>query len=142
MSTKSLIIATESEMLAAGRAFSFGLQTPDRVHLTGDLGTGKTTFVRGVLNGLGYSDEVLSPTFSLVETYPLQAFIVVHFDLYRLEDEQELELIGFRDYFTNENVIFVEWPDRAMEILSTPDYDIRILQQGDERKVLINNTKC
>ena len=142
MSVKSLIIATESEMLAAGRAFSFCLQTPDRVHLTGDLGAGKTTFVRGVLNGLGYSDEVLSPTFSLVETYPLKAFTVVHFDLYRLEDEQELELMGFRDYFTNENVIFIEWPDRAMEILPAPDYDIHILQQGDERKVLINNTKC
>ncbi len=142
MLTKSLIIGTENEMLAAGRAFSFGLQAPDRVHLTGDLGAGKTTFVKGVLNGLGYSDEVLSPTFSLVETYPLKVFTIVHFDLYRLEDEQELELIGFRDYFTNDNVIFIEWPERAMEILSAPDYDIRILLQGDERKVLINNTKC
>ena len=138
MQTESIIIHNENEMLDAGQAFSFCLQAGDRVHLTGDLGAGKTSFVRGVIRGLGYPGEVLSPTFSLLETYEFDVFTVVHFDLYRLQDEQELELIGFRDYFTETNVIFIEWPDRAMEILSTPDYDIRIEQQGNDRKVLID----
>ena len=136
--SKPISIATESQMIESGQSFSYGLQAGDTVHLSGDLGVGKTTFVRGVITGLGYSGPVLSPTFSLVESYELRDFNVHHFDLYRLENEQELELIGFRDYFTKDNVIIIEWPDRAMELLGTPDYDIHIEQSG-VRQLVINH---
>ena len=137
MLTESQAINDENEMIDAGQSFSYGLKPGDTVHLSGDLGAGKTTFVRGVLLGLGCSDLVLSPTFSLVESYQTANFDLQHFDLYRLEDKQELELIGFRDYFSGDNVIIIEWPQRAMEMLATPNYDIHIHQQGEKRQLSI-----
>ncbi len=137
MRVEPQIINDENEMIAAGESFSYCLKPGDTVHMSGDLGAGKTTFVRGILLALGYENVVVSPTFSLVESYETAKFAVQHFDLYRVEDKNELELIGFRDYFTNDNVIIIEWPERAMEMLAAPNYDIRIQQQGEKRQLFI-----
>lgn len=134
---KRVDVAGEEQMIDVGRSFSYSLKAGDTVLLSGDLGVGKTTFVRGILRGLGYAGAVVSPTFSLIETYQFDAFNIQHFDLYRLEDEQELELIGFRDYFTNDNIIIIEWPQRIMKMQIPAAYDVRITQSGEVRQLEI-----
>lgn len=97
-----------------------------RIYLHGPLGVGKTTFVRGFLRGLGFTGKVKSPTFALVETYELPSFPVFHFDLYRLERPEELESIGFRDYFDGTGVCLVEWPEKAHALLMEPDLYVHL----------------
>jgi tRNA threonylcarbamoyladenosine biosynthesis protein TsaE len=90
------------------------------------LGSGKTTFVRGVLRGLGYQDKVKSPTYTLVEPYSLEKFTIYHFDLYRFKDETEWDDAGFREYFNNTSICLVEWPEKAGHILPKPDISIEL----------------
>lgn len=92
------------------------------VYLLGDLGAGKTTLVRGVLRGLGYTGRVKSPTYPLLETYQVGDLSVAHFDLYRLESPDAFTEAGFEDYFVGPGVRFVEWPDRAEGRLPDPDW--------------------
>ena len=130
-------VETTQQMIEKAALFSNRLKAGDTVHLSGDLGAGKTTFASGILNGLGYQGVVLSPTFSIVESYAFERITVHHFDLYRIESAQELELIGFRDYFTQANIIMIEWPQRAIQMLPTPNYDIHIQQTDLVRSVSI-----
>lgn len=83
------------------------------VALEGDLGSGKTTLVRGALGYKGIRDGVRSPTYTLVEHYPLEPLSIAHFDLYRLADPEELEYLGFRDYLDAGTLCLIEWPQRA-----------------------------
>lgn len=103
------------------------------VHLQGALGAGKTTFVRGFLQGLGYAGMVKSPTFIFVESYALQVKTVHHFDFYRLTDPELFELKGFRDYFTSDTLCFIEWPLRAGHYLPKADIPIFIEGIGEGR---------
>lgn len=94
------------------------------VLLSGDLGAGKTTLVRGFLRSLGHEGAVRSPTYTLVETYEVAGLSVFHFDLYRLSAPEELEEFGFRDYLDGAGWRFIEWPERAAGAL--PAADLRI----------------
>lgn len=107
------------------------------VYLHGDLGTGKTTLVRGALRSIGYSGPVKSPTFTLVEQYPFLGSSIYHFDLYRISDTDELEYMGLRDYFSTDSLCFVEWPEQGAGVLPSAHVEIFIAHDGPARTVEI-----
>ncbi len=96
------------------------------VTLAGDLGVGKTTLVRGLLRALGWNGPVKSPTYALVEHYPLSSLYFYHFDFYRLNDATEWDSAGFAELFRPDAVGVIEWPERAAGRLPTVDVAARL----------------
>ncbi|WP_163124438.1 tRNA (adenosine(37)-N6)-threonylcarbamoyltransferase complex ATPase subunit type 1 TsaE [Acinetobacter portensis] len=103
------------------------------VYLIGDLGAGKTTLTRYLLQSMGHQGSVKSPTYTLVEPYNISGKDVFHFDLYRLNDSYELELMGIRDYLETENALFLfEWPSKGGEEIPEAELIINIEKSEDE----------
>jgi len=102
------------------------------IYLHGDLGSGKTTLVRGVLRALGYHGRVKSPTYTLLEPYRAAGLDFRHFDLYRLQNREEWASAGFREEMDGHNISFIEWPERAQGRLPHADIEIcfEILPKG------------
>jgi tRNA threonylcarbamoyladenosine biosynthesis protein TsaE len=111
---------------ALGVALAAGVAPGRVLHLRGDLGSGKTTVVRGVLRALGHDGKVKSPTYTLVEPYGLSRLHLYHFDFYRLKDAAEWESSGFREYFGPHAACLVEWPERVGAALGTPDLELQL----------------
>jgi tRNA threonylcarbamoyladenosine biosynthesis protein TsaE len=107
------------------------------ITLQGGLGAGKTTLVRGILKGLGHRGRVPSPTYTLIEPYSAAGRSVLHVDLYRLADPEELEYLGFRELFTGDAIVLVEWPERAGSDLPEPDLLIRLQIKGAGRIAVV-----
>ena len=123
---------------ALGAALVPGLLPGRVIHLRGDLGTGKTTVVRGLLRALGYAGRVRSPTYTLVEPYALSRLHFYHFDLYRLKNENEWRESGFQEYFGADSVCAVEWPERAGGLLPRPDLEVRLEVAGSGRRARLS----
>ncbi|WP_411727395.1 tRNA (adenosine(37)-N6)-threonylcarbamoyltransferase complex ATPase subunit type 1 TsaE [Methyloglobulus sp.] len=108
------------------------------IYLYGELGAGKTTLVRGYLRAAGYTGTVKSPTYNLVEEYTVAKKKIVHFDLYRITDPEELEWIGINDYFNQDSICFIEWPEKGKGFLPEPDTVINLSVQGSGRMVEVS----
>lgn len=110
-----------------------GLRGLRQIHLRGPLGAGKTTFARGLLRGLGHQGSVRSPTYTLVEPYMLSGMTLLHMDLYRLADPEELDYLGLHDYGEDSVLWLVEWPERGTGWLPEPDLALRLELMGSGR---------
>ncbi len=127
-----------SETLAAAVAPHF---RPGFVlYLSGDLGTGKTTFARAVLRALGHGGRVPSPTFTLVQAYNLSSFHLYHFDLYRFSSPEQWREAGFDEHLGGEDAAIVEWPELGAGLLPSPDLWLRLAvgdaAAGDDARVV------
>lgn len=128
-------VATEPELAALASGFARALHArrawPLVIGLAGDLGSGKTTWVRAMLRGLGFAGRVPSPTYTLLEQYACEGLSVVHLDLYRLSGDEELENLGLRDWLEEPNRwIVVEWPERAPQLAERCDLNLTFSVQG------------
>lgn len=108
--------------------------------LQGDLGSGKTTLARGLLRALGVRAAVRSPTYTLIELYPLDGLTVVHADLYRLQDPGELEGLGLREWAQPHHLWLIEWPERGSGHLPAPD--LRLSLAVEAAAHVIEITPC
>ena len=134
-----LTLEDESATERFGQCLSAILPIPATVYLAGDLGVGKTRLVRAILQSMGHQGNVKSPTYTLVEPYAIGDISIHHFDLYRLADPEELEFLGIRDYFNDQVINFVEWPDKGRGFIAEPDLliTLRYAEQPDAREVTI-----
>lgn len=136
---RALRTDSEAGTEAAGADLALHLGPGDLVGIEGDLGSGKTVFVRGVLRGLGGDPaEVHSPTFTLVNLYPSPRGTVHHVDLYRLQTLQDLEGIGFQELARGSGITLVEWIDRIPEALAEETWHVvlsRVPGHDDDRRI-------
>jgi tRNA threonylcarbamoyladenosine biosynthesis protein TsaE len=129
-----LRLPNEASTLRLGEALAAGVAPGRVLFISGDLGAGKTTLVRGLLRGLGYAGRAKSPTYALVEPYSFSRLDLYHFDFYRFKDRSEWLNSGFREHFNPGSVCVVEWPEKAGDLLSPPDLQIRLEFDGEARR--------
>lgn len=127
----------EAATLRLGQALASGIAPGRVLHLSGELGSGKTTVVRGLLRALGHPGRVKSPTYTLVEPYSVSRLHFYHFDFYRIEDKAEWLNSGFREYFNRESACAVEWPERVAGLLPPPDLELRLAFEGPGRRATL-----
>lgn len=121
---------------AAGRRLAGRLRPGDTVAMTGDLGMGKTQFIRGIARGLGYAGAVTSPTFTLVHEYP-GPVPLYHFDMYRISGWDDLESTGFFDYLAAGGICAVEWSENIWEALPADAWVVQIGRGSDDHSRII-----
>lgn len=132
----------ESDLLALAKRVATKLPSEANalglaIALHGDLGAGKTTFVRGFLQGLGYTGTVKSPTYTLVESYDISGRQVHHMDWYRMQDAEQLEEMGIFEYFQGSSIILVEWPLARSATDFQADWNIQIDIRASGRDITI-----
>ena len=133
-------LPTESDTEAFGAALASVLHPGLKIWLQGNLGMGKTTLTRGVLRALGHEGKVKSPTYTLIEPYVVSRLDLYHFDFYRFNSPEEYLDAGLDEYFADQGVCIVEWPDKAVPYLPPPDVEIRLEAQDEGRFVEIDGT--
>jgi tRNA threonylcarbamoyladenosine biosynthesis protein TsaE len=129
----------EAGTLALGAALARVLTPGLTIYLHGDLGAGKTALTRAMLHAAGHAGHVKSPTYTLAEPYSVtlagRPVEVVHFDLYRLASPEEFLDAGFRDYFSENTVCVIEWPEKAAGVLPAPDIQLLLSIAGHGRDI-------
>jgi tRNA threonylcarbamoyladenosine biosynthesis protein TsaE len=120
---------------ALGSRLAPAIEPGMRLYFRGELGSGKSTLIRGLLRNLGVQTRIKSPTYTLVELYAVSRLNLYHFDFYRLLDAREFLDAGFADYFEGEGVCLVEWPERAGDLLPRPDVDFTLDYRGAGREI-------
>lgn len=136
-------LASEKDTESLGNALATVLSPGLQIWLEGNLGMGKTTLTRGVLRGLGHEGKVKSPTYTLIEPYVVSRLDLYHFDFYRFNSPDEYLDAGLDEYFAGEGVCMVEWPDKALPHLPSPDVEIRLEARENGRFVEISgNTEA
>lgn len=137
-STKPLafLLADEQATISFGQQLAVALDETAIIFLHGELGAGKTTLVRGMLRAMGYNNAVKSPTYTLVEEYYIANKHIYHFDLYRLNNPEELDFMGIRDYF-HQAIILIEWPEKGASYLPTPDLNCYIEIDENSRRITL-----
>ena len=106
------------------------------IYLIGELGVGKTALAQGFIQYFGF-EQVKSPTYSLVESYQNEVINIHHMDCYRLNDPEELEYIGIREYFLSEHLQLIEWPELGKGVIAKADISITLSGYGNQRKINI-----
>ena len=131
---RNMLIETHSaeETFEVGRKMGQEVKPGTIICLNGDLGTGKTVFTKGVAAGLGITEPVVSPTFTVVQIYEEGRLPLYHFDVYRIDDPDEMEEIGYRDYFYGGGVAIIEWSDLIAELI--PRDAVRVTIEKDTAK--------
>jgi tRNA threonylcarbamoyladenosine biosynthesis protein TsaE len=134
----TLHLPDEAATRALGARLARVLEPGLSLYLRGDLGSGKTTLVRGLLRGLGYEGRVKSPSYALVELYTISRLDLYHFDFYRFRDPKEWREAGFGEYFNGAAVCLVEWPEKAQGLLPDADIDIAFDFAGEGRDLRVS----
>lgn len=136
--TSEFVAAGESDTLALGRELAGLFANGGIVYLSGDLGAGKTTLVRGLLRALGFEGRVKSPSYGLIESYVIDGREIHHLDLYRLGHGEEIAYLGLEDLVTEGSLLLVEWPERGAGWLPAADWRIHIDdRQGGGRTIRV-----
>lgn len=142
-----LTTKNEAETLIIGEAIGKSLKSGDIVALIGELGAGKTVLTKGIAKGLGIKDEPNSPTFVILNIYEAE-IPLYHFDLYRISNIEELEGVGYKDYFFGDGVKVIEWADKIIDVLpqDTVIIEASIIESRNEnsfnnRKLLIKGNE-
>jgi tRNA threonylcarbamoyladenosine biosynthesis protein TsaE len=126
-------VADEASVAELATRFARLITTPMVLFLQGDLGAGKTTFARAFIHALGFKGYVKSPSYGLLESYTVAGMTVLHLDLYRIEDPEELEYLALRDLYNDESVLMVEWPDKGLNYLPAPDLELKFSEDSETR---------
>ena len=124
--------ATLDETKAAALQIVTQLKFPMCVYLRGEMGAGKTTLCKSLINAFGYVGEVTSPTYNLIHEYPVTHGVIYHMDLYRLEDVDELEYLALDDLWSENSIFLIEWAERAETFLQAADAEISIAKSSDQ----------
>ena len=133
---QTFISKSKRETIEFARKFAAALKPGSVIALDGDLGSGKTTFIKGLALGLGLKeeDEVKSPTFAIMHLYEADVPLY-HFDLYRLESDKEIAAIGFEEILENKNIVIcIEWAERAKTFLPPATHRVQFQVTGDEER--------
>lgn len=132
----------ETQLVALARRLAPALREGGQLHLRGELGAGKTTFARALLQALGVGERVKSPTYSLIESYRVGALDIHHLDLYRLADPGELEWLGLGDLWGSDSLVLIEWPERGAGALPPPDLELALDHAGLRRRLAIGQASA
>ena len=138
-STQRYSTHSEQTTLVLGAELAQGFNGAELIFLSGDLGVGKTTLVRGMLRGLGFSGRVKSPSYGLLESYELDELTLHHLDLYRLGHPEELFDLGLEELLDPRSVVLIEWPERAERVLPKPTQIIQIDAEDSTRQFNIES---
>ncbi len=133
MSHGELDFPREQDLQLFANKFASVLKVPLVIHLEGDLGAGKTSFARAFIQALGHEGRVKSPTYGLLEHYKLDSVQVLHMDLYRIGDPEELAFLGIEDLLDERTVLLVEWPERGAGFLPAADFVFSFAYAGEGR---------